>query len=152
MRQVLDAAAKKDVSSTRLFDVAKASLKTPFGERPPSDIEALVFIVLMQADHDAREDLKEIMGRMKAINDAKECKRDPKCLDALGSRGGTSKEIADKALQDIKNKVDSMSEMGEMESLRLQMAMDRMSKMMSTLSNLLKKISDTSQQITQNLK
>ena len=35
-----------------------------------------------------------------------------------------------------------MSEMGEMESLRLQMAMDWMSKMMSTLSNLLKKISD----------
>ena len=45
-----------------------------------------------------------------------------------------------------------MSEMGEMESLRLQMAMDRMSKMMSTLSNLLKKMSDTAESITQNLK
>ena len=40
----------------------------------------------------------------------------------------------------------------EMESLRLQMAMDRMSKMMSTLSNLLKKMSDTANQITQNMK
>jgi hypothetical protein len=39
-----------------------------------------------------------------------------------------------------------------MESLRLQMAMDRMSKMMSTLSNLLKKISDTASSITSNLK
>jgi hypothetical protein len=48
--------------------------------------------------------------------------------------------------------LDSMSEMGEMESLRLQMAMDRMSKMMSTLSNLLKKASETSTAITQNLK
>lgn len=45
-----------------------------------------------------------------------------------------------------------MSEMGEMESLRLQMAMDRLSKMMSTLSNLLKKTSDTANAITQNLK
>jgi hypothetical protein len=36
--------------------------------------------------------------------------------------------------------------------LRLQMAMDRMSKMMTTLGNVLKKISDTSQSITQNLK
>jgi hypothetical protein len=44
------------------------------------------------------------------------------------------------------------SSMGEMESLRLQMAMDRMSKMMSTLSNLLKKISDTANAMTQNLK
>lgn len=52
----------------------------------------------------------------------------------------------------IKGDLDSMSEMGEMESLRLQMAMDRMSKMMSTLSSLLKKISDTSQSITQNIK
>ena len=56
--------------------------------------------------------------------------------------------IIDKAKGDL----DSMSEMGEMESLRLQMAMDRMSKMMSTLSNLLKKISDTSTSIIQNLK
>jgi hypothetical protein len=45
-----------------------------------------------------------------------------------------------------------MSEMGEMESLRLQMGMDRLSKMMSTLSNILKKISDTANSIIQNLK
>jgi hypothetical protein len=56
--------------------------------------------------------------------------------------------VADTAKSDL----DSMSEMGEMESLRLQMAMDRMSKLMSTLSNLLKKISDTCQSITQNWK
>ena len=55
-------------------------------------------------------------------------------------------------VNDLKNQLDTMSELGEMESLRLQMAMDRMSKLMSTLSNLLKKISDTSQGITQNLK
>ena len=52
----------------------------------------------------------------------------------------------------MKHDLDSMSELGEMESLRLQMAMDRMSKMMSTLSNLLKKMSDTASQITQNMK
>jgi len=52
----------------------------------------------------------------------------------------------------LKKEVDEMSEMGETESLRLQMAMDRLSKMMSTLSNLLKKISDTAQSITQNIK
>jgi hypothetical protein len=47
---------------------------------------------------------------------------------------------------------DSVSEMSEMESLRLQMAMDRMSKLMSTLSNVLKKTSDTNSAITSNLK
>jgi len=55
-------------------------------------------------------------------------------------------------LESIKRRLDSTSELGEMESLRLQMAMDRMSKMVSTLSNLLKKISDTSESIVQNLK
>ena len=45
-----------------------------------------------------------------------------------------------------------MSELGESESLRLQMALDRLSKMMSTLSNILKKVSDTADAIVQNLK
>jgi len=58
----------------------------------------------------------------------------------------------DREMQQLKQQLDSLSELGETESLRLQMAMDRMSKMMSTLSNLLKKISDTAQSITQNLK
>ena len=48
--------------------------------------------------------------------------------------------------------MDNMSEMGEMESLRLQMAMDRLSKAMSALSNLMKKINDTASGITQNIK
>jgi len=55
-------------------------------------------------------------------------------------------------VEDMKGKLDSLGEMGEMESLRLQMAMDRYSKMMSTLSNLLKKSSDTAQSIIQNIK
>jgi uncharacterized protein YukE len=61
----------------------------------------------------------------------------------------------DQIAQDVaglKSDLDSMSELGEMASLRLQMAMDRMSKLMTTLSNVLKKISDTAEQITQNLK
>ncbi len=52
----------------------------------------------------------------------------------------------------VKSKLDSLSEMGEMESLRLQMAMDRLSKLMSTLSNLLKKASETASGIIQNIK
>ena len=64
---------------------------------------------------------------------------------------GTTKEVDD-SIEAIKKDLDSMSEMGETESLRLQMAMDRMSKMISTLSNLLKKMSDTADGVVQNLK
>lgn len=52
----------------------------------------------------------------------------------------------------VKNKLDSMSEMGEMESLKLQMIMDRRSKFISTLSNIMKKISTTQDTLVQNLK
>ncbi|HYL09605.1 MAG TPA: hypothetical protein VEU31_02620 [Candidatus Acidoferrales bacterium] len=52
----------------------------------------------------------------------------------------------------LKQTADSMSEMSETESLRLQMAMDRRSKFMATLSNILKKITETSDSIVQNLK
>ena len=63
----------------------------------------------------------------------------------------TQKDIDD-ALLAVKRDLDSMSELGETESLELQMAMDRLSKMMSTLSNILKKISDTADSIVANLK
>lgn len=63
----------------------------------------------------------------------------------------TKKDIDD-VVDKMKNDLDSINEMGETESLRLQMAMDRLSKMMTTLSNMLKKINDTAQSITQNMK
>jgi hypothetical protein len=58
----------------------------------------------------------------------------------------------DQAIDEVKAELGSLSELGETESLRLQMAMDRMSKLMSTLSNILKKASQTSGEITQNIK
>ena len=45
-----------------------------------------------------------------------------------------------------------MSEMGEMDALRLQMAMDMLSKFASTLSNLLQKQQKTADAIVDNLK
>lgn len=64
----------------------------------------------------------------------------------------TSAAQMEAAKEVVQGKLDSMSELGEMESLRLQMAMDRLSKLMSTLSNVLKRSSETSQSITQNIK
>jgi chromosome segregation ATPase len=58
-----------------------------------------------------------------------------------------------KALQQALNaQLDSINEMSEMTSMDLQMAMDRRSKFVETLSNVLKKISDTQASIVQNMK
>jgi hypothetical protein len=67
-------------------------------------------------------------------------------------RDDVTKAKIDSTIDKAKSDLDSMSEMGEMESLRLQMAMDRRSKLMSTLSNALEKVSDTADGITANLK
>ena len=134
------------------------------------DIMALAFIVLMEAAKSAQDDLRAIMAQVKEINKAKSDQRD--LLQSMQSKPSKpskrpveldcdgvlqlmlvvyGKHIEAEA-EELINDVDSMSEMGEMESLRLQMAMDRRSKMMSTLSNLLKKMSDTNSQLVQTMK
>jgi len=55
--------------------------------------------------------------------------------------------VASAAYQDYLNQ-----ELSETQSLRLQLALDRASKMLNVLSNIMKKISDTSDGIIQNIK
>jgi seryl-tRNA synthetase len=101
------------------------------------------------------DQLKAVTAQKKKVREALK-QRPDRGLDLLSVSSLLSAAIArselDLVVDEMKHDLDSMSELGEMESLRLQMAMDRMSKMMSTLSNLLKKMSDTASQITQNMK
>jgi hypothetical protein len=55
-------------------------------------------------------------------------------------------------LDSILGKLDSMNEMSEEMGLRLQMAMDRRSKFISTLSQMMKNISTTQDILVQNIK
>jgi hypothetical protein len=126
------------------------------------DIEGLVFTVLMEGAGSSREDLRAVMDQLKAVTAQKAKVREAleqrpdRGLDLLSVSSLLSAVIVrselDLVVDEMKHDLDSMSEIGEMESLRLQMAMDRLSKMMSTLSNLLKKLSCTASQITQNMK
>jgi putative addiction module CopG family antidote len=54
--------------------------------------------------------------------------------------------------QTIQDDLDSMNEMSEMTSIRLQMAMDRRSKLIATLSNIMKSFSDAGEAVVQNMK
>lgn len=60
--------------------------------------------------------------------------------------------LVDEVSRALTDQLSAMNELSDTESQRLQEAMDRMSKMMSTLSNILKKIRDTEQSIINNLK
>jgi hypothetical protein len=148
----------------RVLEESRVSVDQSVQYVPPTkttggDIEALAFLVLMEASKSAQDDLKSIMDGVKAINGAKS-----KLPGSRDQHGSLDVDVilqlmltvygmnVDAEFCSIQKGLDSMSEIGETESLRLQMAMDRMSKMMSALSNLMKKISDTNSAIAQNLK
>jgi hypothetical protein len=173
------------------------------GQFVDGDIQALSFLVLMDAARSAAEDLKQIMAEVKAITAAKKrfreliakvnrdcvaaavaCHEGRKLEYAPNGLGGAAAyhrvpvpvvdcespdgvqtatvnfvegrtpthDDLQAVLDDLKNQLDSMNEMSEMTSLRLQMMMDRRSKFIETLSNLMKKISDTQDSVIQNLK
>jgi hypothetical protein len=141
----------------RVLDEATAPVDIRVVSQPTDDIGAMAFLVLMQAAKSAQEDVRAVMAQVKAVTAAKKRLREkarpllPEELDyeAIFHLIAT---LYAKQLQAEMAELLEMGEMSEMEQLRLQMAMDRMSKMMSTLSNILKKIADTASQITQNLK
>ena len=167
-----------------------------------SDINALAFLVMMEATKSANQDLKAIMDEVKAMTAAKQALRDiinKVNRDVAANAGQKDKQppldfstgmgseksyhqaqmpLADpesecgvrfvptnlykKHLDDVaqlrcvqqnlKDQLDSMSELSEMTSLTLQMAMERRSEFMETFSNILKKISETTWGVVENLK
>lgn len=174
-----EAARQQTAGNTSERSVRNAiAANRSFSGLPESDINALAFLVMMESAKSAREDLKAIMDGVKQINDAKaslrknaqQAKRAPENENASRAKAAPPSRQSAKPIRTAvqpapipkaqfarqlelaKNDLDSLSEMGEMESLRMQMTMDRMSKADAAASNAMKKFSDTAQQITQNLK
>ena len=112
------------------------------------DIDSLMFLVMMETARDADADMRDVMARMDAANARKQDQRDRKTKAPVtiggghplnaGSTGGVAK--------------DALSEMSQGDQMRLQQAMERYSKAMEALANVMKKSSDTSNAITGNLK
>ena len=167
---------------------------TVLGGQSGGDIDAIMFLVMMQIARDEEADLRDQMKQMQAVNQKKQqlrqamnemnreseagkasrnsgtcasqfCRSLPSRISELNETGArvprpvhmqatgsiSYQQLA--SLQDqMKQSLDSMNEMGEMESMRLQMSMDRRSKLIEALSNIEKKISNTDSGIVQNMK
>jgi hypothetical protein len=187
-----EAAGARDELSARLgvLDEARPGLRlrveaqavTPeggiLGDLEGADIEALAFIVLMEASKSAQDDLKAIMSHVEAINTAKDRVRS--YMASIGAADRTPSGVTkspcpaaaeatdldtvlpillmaygadlDHELDQLAGDLDATTEISDELGLRLQMAMDRRAKMMSTLANIMKKVADTSDQIVRNLK
>lgn len=138
------------------------------------DIEGAMFTVVMEVSRAARDDMKAMLQDIKAINKAKASLRkvtstamiegDSSAPRPRGRAGTADLDavlnimlsaygiVIQHDVERLIRQLEAADEISEMESLGLQMALDRLSKMMSTLSNVLKKISDTSQQLVQNIR
>lgn len=141
----------KIINSDSLVNAMKA--KSVLSNLQSSDIEALCFLVLMEASKDSREDLKSIMAETKEVNKEKQSMRNQK-RNFTKSKNDSSKPNLSMQTKNLKNqneKADQMNNDDE-SSLRLQMVMDRRSKILSALSNIMNKISKSQEQIISNLK
>jgi Tfp pilus assembly protein PilP len=138
------------------------------GSLGDGDIMAIAFLVMMEASRSAEEDLKAIMDRVKRVNAEKQQQRAaleqahglrtseyaatntvaaPQRMPATPPAAGRTEKVREAAARP-----DSVGDLGQIEQLRLQQVMDRRSKMAETLSNIMKKMSDTQSSIIGNLK
>jgi len=116
-------------SAAQLQSNARASVIQTFPNLRGPDIDAVVFLVMMQCAKNQEADLQQMMNDMKHGTASKQ---------ALRSTSTNSK--------------DQLSDMSEVDQLRLQSLMDQRSKALETLSNLMKSVADTRSQIIDNLK
>jgi hypothetical protein len=118
------------------------------------DIEALVELVMMQMSHDAQSDLNNMVAEMRANNQQKQAQRS--MLSSMKVQPVKKDSFSKTAIKNkqgqLSDKKDSMADMNQMDQLRMQQIMEKKSKLEEIISNIQKKISDTSDQIISNLK
>ena len=121
-----------------------------------ADIDALLYLVMMEEAEAMDKDLKAAMAEMKAHNAAKQKSRESISMTKREGLATVEPKPTPQArlgaIAATKGDLDSMNEMSEMTSLRMQTMMDRRAKVIAALSNIMKKISTTQDTLVQNLK
>ena len=101
-----------------------------------NDIEGITVLIMVQASKDADADLKLVVLGMSRRNEQKQ-------------QATTMQTVS---VNNVENKNRSIEEINDMQNLKLQMIMERKSRMAEEISNVMKKISGTQQNIINNLK
>lgn len=141
------------------------------GFPPGMDIEALAFLVLMEATKDQEDDLRRIMAETQAENRKKAAIRaaiaarkaagrscaDLGCVSSIAPTSEFGKPDIDALVSQLKAKADgqrddALSDMSQEDQLKLQMLMNQKSKLEEMISNMVKKLNDVQSKISDNLK
>jgi RNAse (barnase) inhibitor barstar len=118
------------------------------------DIDALVTLVMQEVSNDTQSDLRNMMANMKSNTQQKQAQRS--MLTSMHIQQ-SKKDSLDKAANNnkqgkSKDQKDNLGDMSQEQQLQLQMMMDKKNKLEEMISNMMKKISDTQNQIISNLK
>lgn len=135
---------------SNLRKAALRAVKAQFEKLSRSDGEVLAFYVLAESAKHLDDEITRITTCIEVIRQVAqkfhEIIYDLSGCDTVTIRGLRS------LLVDLKGKLEEMRGIREKTSLRLQIAMERRSKVIQTLSNIVKKISTTHDIIVQNIK
>jgi hypothetical protein len=146
-----------------------ANAQAAFPAATPADLEALAFLVMAAVARDADEDLRAQAEALQAANERKRAQREaarqareaqatlrkdsaagsvaPAPASPAAPRTVTRAELAQAPRPD-----DAMADRSEEVALRLQAQQERRARILETLSNMMKKISETQSSITGNIK
>jgi hypothetical protein len=132
-------------------------------------VEDAVLMMMMIISQDANDDMRQMLADMQRANAQKQAQR--QAIEKQKAAQAAMKNqlrqefpappahpriarsaALDQFLASERVSYDSLGDLGQEQQLKMQMALDRQSKANQIMSNMLKKISDTAQGITQNLK
>jgi hypothetical protein len=112
-------------NSTEMLAHARTAAWEVFPTAKGADVDTLTFLVMMQASADTQDEMYATMQQMQAANNQRQAQR------------GTAAK---------------MGEMSQELQMKLQMEQEQYSQCMEAVSNIMKKVSDTSSSIVQNMK
>jgi hypothetical protein len=124
------------MTATQMQSKARNLVVRAFPNLQGMDIDAVVFMVMMQCAQDQESDLQQVMRQTQQNSLAKQATR------AEGQATSASQA----------NSVSQLSDVSETQSLELQMLMDQRSKLLQAISNVMKSGSDTQASVIANLK
>jgi hypothetical protein len=117
--------SQRAANSTELLAHARTAAWEVFPSAKGADVDTLTFLVMMQASADAKDELTATMQQTQAVNQQKQVQR------------GAAAKAAD---------------MSQEMQMKLQMEQQQYDQCMEAVSNIMKKVSDTSASIVQNMK
>ncbi len=168
-RALIQQEAKREAASNMVSEAAALQAVRSAGPLAGMSVEDAVLMMMMMISQDANDDMRQMLADMQRANAQKQAQRqamEKQKAAQAAMKNQLRQEIPappahpriarsaalDQFLASERVSYDALGDLGQEQQLKMQMALDRQSKANQIMSNMLKKISDTAQGITQNLK